>query len=188
MYIKLDAIKHHHLVLRADEEIELLKTEMKATFSFYIRDWEQMSAVAKQLKGKPHTLYDSGSLCCLQLARLKCEHVLNSMAQTFRKFVDVDTSSRTDEFLSNSLHEQDRHTLQCCPNEIQPVNYTELNFFPAPDVHAPSEIFDSSEEDSESEEQDKKEKDETISTDSSGIDGISMQQHTIMVHNVLVCH
>ena len=51
-------------------------------------------------------------------------------------------------------------------------------------MHAPSEIFDSSEEDSESEE----ERDETISTDSSGIDGISMQQHTIMVYNVLVCH
>ena len=38
--IKLKAIEHHHLILRADEEIALLKKEMLAALMFYFEDWK----------------------------------------------------------------------------------------------------------------------------------------------------
>ena len=36
--IRLSAIKHHHIILRTDEEVQLLQTEMKAVVSFFQAD------------------------------------------------------------------------------------------------------------------------------------------------------
>ena len=33
--IRLNAIKHHHMILRADEEVQLLQSEMNAVVSFF---------------------------------------------------------------------------------------------------------------------------------------------------------
>ena len=40
--IKLKAIEHHHLILRADEEIALVKKEMLASLMFYFKDWRNL--------------------------------------------------------------------------------------------------------------------------------------------------
>lgn len=77
--VNLDAVKHHHLTIRADEEIHLLKGEMKATFSFFWKDWQQLSNAIDQLKLRPCTQYNNGAVCLIQLARLKCEGLLHDL-------------------------------------------------------------------------------------------------------------
>ena len=84
--VKLDAIRHHHLLLRCDEEIQLFKEEMKSTLSFYLRDWQQLFAGIEEL---PHTRYNNGALSCLQLARLQCEGTLQDLMSSFSQFVDL---------------------------------------------------------------------------------------------------
>ncbi len=38
--IRLSAVRHHHLALRADEEVHIIKCEMKSSFSFFLDDWK----------------------------------------------------------------------------------------------------------------------------------------------------
>ncbi len=40
--VQLDAIKFQHLVVRSEEEIQLIETEMRATTSFYLKDWQEL--------------------------------------------------------------------------------------------------------------------------------------------------
>ena len=86
--IKLDAIKHHHLLSRCDEELLLLKEEMHSTMSFYLQDWQQLLAAVVELESKPCTQHNNGALACLQLARLQCEGTLRGLVSSFSKFVD----------------------------------------------------------------------------------------------------
>ncbi len=39
--VQLDAIKFH-LVIRSEEDIQLIETEMRATMSFYLKDWQEL--------------------------------------------------------------------------------------------------------------------------------------------------
>lgn len=87
--VKLDAIKHHHLVLRGDEEVHVIEEEMKATLSFYLQDWHQLINTIEGLKAKPCTCYNNGALTCLQLARLKCEGTLRGLISSFSRFLDL---------------------------------------------------------------------------------------------------
>ena len=60
--IRLSAIKHHHMILRADKEVQFLQTEMKAVVSFFQVDWEKISSAVEQLKLLPGSKYNNGAL------------------------------------------------------------------------------------------------------------------------------
>ncbi len=85
--IRLAAIKHHHLALRADEDINVLRTEMRATFNFFLDDWKHLSSVVTELKSKPSTKYYNGAINQIQLACLKCESLLLEMKAAFNIFI-----------------------------------------------------------------------------------------------------
>lgn len=100
--VKLDAIKHQHLLSRCDEEILLLKEEIKSTVLFYLQDWQQLVASIEEMETKPCTQYISGALCLLQLARLQCEGVLQHLSSSFSPFVNS-IHLPVDKFLSHAI-------------------------------------------------------------------------------------
>jgi hypothetical protein len=68
--VRLNAIKHHHLTLRADEEVCLLQAEMRAKLAFVMNDWQQLMTVVEQLKLQPGTKYKNGALQLLKYGLL----------------------------------------------------------------------------------------------------------------------
>lgn len=99
--IKLNAVKHHHLSVRADKEIQLLQCEMRATFSFFMRDWQEINTAIEGLKLQPCSSYNNGALNLLQLARLKCEGFLYDIVSSYSLFVDL-PSLPTDKFFPSA--------------------------------------------------------------------------------------
>ena len=100
--IKLSAIKYHHLALRSDEDINLLKNEMHSTFCFFLEDWKHLLSTIDEFKTKPCSQYYNGALNQLQLACLKCEGLLLDLRSAFNTFVDLPVLP-VDEFMSKIL-------------------------------------------------------------------------------------
>lgn len=69
--ICLSAIKHYHLTLRADEEIRLIKCEMKSCISFFLNDWKCLVSTALELKSKPNSKFHNGALHQVQQTRMR---------------------------------------------------------------------------------------------------------------------
>ena len=68
--IKLEAIKNHHLVLRADEEISLLGQDMYSTLHFYISD---RKLLVDKINGLKFSENANGAICSLQHAGIQTE-------------------------------------------------------------------------------------------------------------------
>ena len=65
--IKLKAIEHRHLILRADEEIALIKKEVLASYMFYFEDWKKLTDAVAQRNTSICSLYTNGCVHLLQL-------------------------------------------------------------------------------------------------------------------------
>ncbi len=89
--IQLDAIKFHHLVMRSEEEIKLIENEMKATISFYQKDWQELVSAVKERSVMPLSTYNLGALQALQLVRLKCEETLHRLVDSFGQFLKLES-------------------------------------------------------------------------------------------------
>ena len=100
--IKLKAIEHHHLILRADEEIALIKKEMLASLMFYFEDWKKLTDAVADRNANVSSLYANGCLHLLQLARLKCEIIIRKQLSSFSEIVSLPEFS-LDDFLSLKL-------------------------------------------------------------------------------------
>ena len=100
--IKLKAIEHHHLILRADEEIALVKKEMLASLMFYFEDWKKLTDAVADRNANVSSLYANGCLHLLQLARLKCEIIIRKQLSSFSEIVSLPEFS-LDDFLSSKL-------------------------------------------------------------------------------------
>ena len=105
--IRLSAIKHHHMILRADEEVQLLQTEMKAVVSFFQDDWQKISSAVEQLQLLPGSKYNNGALYLLQLQRLTCECFLTDLTSTLFQFTNLPPMP-VEKFLSSSLSYPDK--------------------------------------------------------------------------------
>lgn len=119
--IKLSAIKHHHMILRADEEVQLLQTEMKAVVSFFQDDWQKLSSAVEQLKLLPGSKHNNGALHLLQLQRLVCECFLTDLMSTLFQFTNLPPLP-VEKFLSSSLsypHKEDTTKLTVSHDLLQ---------------------------------------------------------------------
>ena len=97
--VKFDAIKHHHQLLRCDEEVQMLMDDMKSCMEFYAEDWKELTGVIQELLNKPCTKFNNGALAILQLARLRCETKLTTLVTSFGPYIDVDPLP-VDQFLA----------------------------------------------------------------------------------------
>lgn len=109
--VKLEAIKNHHLGLRADEEISLLHQDMLATLQFYIRDWNLVTNKINELMDSGGNA--NGEICSLQYARLDTEFKIKRMVTSFSPYIDI-PSIPTNDFL---LHE-----INCVQQDIDHVD------------------------------------------------------------------
>ena len=100
--IKLKAIEHHHLILRADEEITLVKKEMLGSLMFYFEDWKKLTDAVADRNANVSSLYANGCLHLLQLARLKCEIIIHKQLSSFSEIVSL-PEFLVDDFLSSKL-------------------------------------------------------------------------------------
>ena len=87
--VRLNAIKHHYLTLRADEEVHLLQADMKATFAFVENNWQHLLTVVDQLKLQPGTKYKNGALHLLNMACLECEGLLLDLRSSYSQYIDL---------------------------------------------------------------------------------------------------
>ena len=97
--VRLHAIKYHHLALRADEEVDLINSEMLSMFRFFLKDWTQLSTAAEDYSTKPPSKYNNGALGQLKQACIKCENLLFTLQSTFSTYVDLPPLP-VDKFLS----------------------------------------------------------------------------------------
>ena len=87
--MRLNAIKHHHLTIRADEEVHLLQEEMKATVAF-VKDLQQLiTAVEHNMKQQHCSKYTNGALHLLNLACLDCEGLLCDIQSCYSRYIDL---------------------------------------------------------------------------------------------------
>ncbi len=100
--VKFDAIKHHHLLLRCEEEVQMLCEEMRSCLAFYVQDWNEIIKVIRELRNTTSTKFNNGALAILQLARLKCETKLTTLVTSFGPYIEVDPLP-VDQFLA--LHD-----------------------------------------------------------------------------------
>ena len=98
--VKLEAIKNHHLALRADEEISLLHQDMVAALKFYIRDWKLLADKTNELM---ETENANSKICSLQYARLKTEFKIEEMVTLFSSYIDIPPIP-TDDFLLHKIN------------------------------------------------------------------------------------
>ena len=70
-YSTATTIKHHHMLLRWDEEIKMIGDEMRSCVSFYLKDWKELNKSVKEMLVKPCTKFINGALSALQLERLR---------------------------------------------------------------------------------------------------------------------
>ena len=87
--IKLDAIAAHRRILRSEEDIRLIKTEMANVVSFVLKDWATLVHHIHRLQTSECSPFNAGCLCLLQLARLKCEKKLCSLKKSFHSCTDL---------------------------------------------------------------------------------------------------
>ncbi len=107
--IKLEAIAAHHMLLRADEELTLIKQEMISVIT-YLSDWSKLTHCISSLQAEQQP--QSGALCLLQLARLKCEKKLCSLTSTFAPHIAVPAVLPVDEFLLTKLEQSSQGTFK----------------------------------------------------------------------------
>ena len=104
--VKFDAMKHHHMLLRCDEEIKMIGDEMRSCVSFYLKDWKELNISVKEMLVKPCTKFINGALSALQLERLRCEGTLTKLVTLFGPYIDIEPLE-VDQFLSipDDLHQ-----------------------------------------------------------------------------------
>ena len=104
--VKFDAIKHHHMLLRCDEEIKMIGDEMRSCVSFYLKDWKELNKSVKEMLVKPCSKFINGALSALQLERLRCEGTLTKLVTLFGPYIDIEPVE-VDQFLSipDDLHQ-----------------------------------------------------------------------------------
>ena len=100
--VRLNAVKHHHLTIRADEEVHLLQGEMKATFTFFENDWHQLFMAVEELKSQTYSKYNNGALHLLHLACLECEGLLHDLRSSYSRYIDL-PSLPVEKFCSHLL-------------------------------------------------------------------------------------
>ena len=88
--------------MRADEEVGLIKDEMKSAVSFYLHDWHELIHALTERTTMPCSQYNNGVLSYLQLARLMCEGTLKKLDRSFGEFVDFDEVIPTEKFVSSA--------------------------------------------------------------------------------------
>lgn len=89
--VKLDAIRLYHLKMRATEEIEILKNDMKNTYSFYIHERELVKNAAEQTQAlEPFLPFEQGCLVLLHQELLSLEATLRNIRSRFMEFVDLE--------------------------------------------------------------------------------------------------
>ena len=98
--VKLEAIKNHHLALRADEEISMLRQDMLATLQFYIRDWNLLTDKINELMDSRNA---NGEICSLQYARLETEFKIEKMVTLFSLYIDIPPIP-TNDFLLHQIN------------------------------------------------------------------------------------
>ena len=81
--IKLKAIEHHHLILRANEEIALIKRKMLASHTFYFEDWKKLTDAVAERNTSISSLYGNGCVHLLQLELLRCEMMICKQLSSF---------------------------------------------------------------------------------------------------------
>ena len=69
--VRLSAIKHHHLALRADEEVHIIKCEMKSSLSFFLDDWKCLLSAVVEFKSRPCSKFHNGALHQVQQTQLR---------------------------------------------------------------------------------------------------------------------
>ena len=103
--IKLKAIEHYHLILRADEEIRITKNEILGTITFYLKKWKEITDAVAIMKDQPGLdMYASGCINLLQLQRLKFEILINKLSSAFHNTLLSSTPTiPLDDFLMSKL-------------------------------------------------------------------------------------
>ena len=87
--IKLDSVAALHNILRAEEEISRINTEMVAVVSFLLKEREILLQGIQQLHDADRSCYTIGCIFVLQLACLNVEMKLYSVTKSFGRFVEL---------------------------------------------------------------------------------------------------
>ena len=87
--VKLDSIAAYHQILRAEEEIALIKHEMVTVISSFLKDREVLLNGILGLLSSNQSRYNIGCLFLLQLARLSCERKLCALTKSFGKYTQL---------------------------------------------------------------------------------------------------
>lgn len=83
--IKLAAITNHHLILRADEEIDMLKQEMTNTLQFYKHELEALNIFLEE--SNTSTLHGEGAKCLRHFEVIRLKSVFKCCVNNFSPFL-----------------------------------------------------------------------------------------------------
>lgn len=87
--IKLASITNHHLILRADEEISLLKQEMSCVIKYHQNHLQKLYHLIEE--SSTATLYGAGTKCLLLFKTVTVEKYLIKCVDKFSSFITDDS-------------------------------------------------------------------------------------------------
>ncbi len=108
-------------MVRSEEEIQLIETEMRATMYFYLMDWQELVSAVQERSLMTPSAYKIRALQALQFERSRCEETLHGLFESFGQFLELE-SLPVDKFIVLPHHvynlsnnsEYLRHTLYMC--------------------------------------------------------------------------
>lgn len=100
--IRLEAVKHHFLSIRAQEEIALLESEMRNVVYYYVNDRLALLQCLDETD-------DAGSVCLLKRELWRIENVLQLTCKAYAPYITVPADFLVDNGDTEELQEPDNH-------------------------------------------------------------------------------
>lgn len=86
--VKLKAIENYHIILRCEEELQMLSEDMRNVVEFYILDHVTINEEIVK-RAESHNLYDRGCVALLLQAGYETERKLLSMEKSFSTLAPI---------------------------------------------------------------------------------------------------
>ena len=111
--VKLKAIENYHVILRCEEELQMLSEDMRNVVKFYILDHVTLNEEIVK-RAESHNFYDRGCVALLLQASYETERKLLSMEKSFSTLapITLPTSLFTHMLSSNDMSQTDFSSLQ----------------------------------------------------------------------------
>lgn len=111
--VKLKAIENYHVILRCEEELQMLSEDMRNVVEFYILDHVTLNEEIVK-RAESHNLYDRGCVALLLQVSYETERKLLGMEKSFSTLapITLPTSLFTHMLSSNDMSQRDFSFLQ----------------------------------------------------------------------------